>query len=147
MDPSNQELAGWGEEAGVAERVHTLNSSGESFPNVVCTTMACGTPLLVTDVVYAAAIVAWLGARSLDPGVWERRRVQTRSRIETDFGLARMVEEYRRVGSTAGSGWAEAAVRRGASWRCRRPRVRTRRDGTFARRGGDRPEHRRAGHP
>jgi glycosyltransferase involved in cell wall biosynthesis len=101
---------------------HVLSSAGEAFPNVVAEAMASGTPCIVTDVGDAALMVGETGwvvppsdaprlagalagaaVAMADKPAWKARQAASRDRVESRFGLDRMVESYRAV-------WREAAA-------------------------------------
>ena len=136
IEPGNAELRGWITEQGLDDRFHLLGRSsdipavmngldvhvlssrfGEAFPNVVCESMACGTPNVVTDVGDAGLIVddtGWVVPPG-DPAAlahalclalreqqstrehWERRRALARERIVQHFSIERMVDSYASV--------------------------------------------------
>ncbi len=132
VDYDNLDLAGWMAEAGLppervrllgersdvprlmaAMDIHVSSSLGESFPNVVGETMACGVPNIVTDVGDSAMLVDSTGlvvapgdAQGLAEAMTEmihdsdKRKKQSssaRERIITHFSLPAIVATYTRL--------------------------------------------------
>ena len=129
VEPANAELVGWMDEAGLdpgrvrllGERLdmprvmagfdlHASSSIGESFPNAVGETMACGVPNVVTDVGDSALLVGDAGL-AVKPGDYEAMSealiraadavkegsdlsVAARSRIKNDYSLGGVATRY-----------------------------------------------------
>lgn len=136
VDYDNTDIAGWMAEAGLpAERirllgevantpelmatmdVHVSSSIGESFPNVVGESMACGVPNVVTDVGDSARIVGETGEVVLprDPdgltkamlrltatSPEDRKQLTTaaRKRIEEHYSLPSVIDRMSRLYET-----------------------------------------------
>lgn len=97
--------------------VHILSSLSEAFPNVLAEAMACGTPCVTTDVGDAGLIVGDTGwvvpprnaedladaieqallEKQSNPEAWQQRKQASRTRIEENFSVERMVESYHKV--------------------------------------------------
>ena len=97
--------------------VHILSSLSEAFPNVLAEAMACGTLCVTTDVGDARLIVGDTGwvvpprnAEALADAIeqallekqnnleaWQQRKQASRARIEENFSVEKMVENYHEV--------------------------------------------------
>jgi glycosyltransferase involved in cell wall biosynthesis len=96
--------------------LHVLSSAAEAFGNVTVEAMACGTPAVVTNVGAGAFVVGDTGwvvpaadadrlsaaireafAEMTDRARWESRQAAARARAVGEFGVDRMIREYRAV--------------------------------------------------
>ena len=96
--------------------LHVLSSSGEAFPNVLVEALACGIPVVATNVGAGKSIVGdtgWIvppcdstalscairsALREMEhPEVWLTRKMKCRNRAVNNFGVDRMVDAYKNV--------------------------------------------------
>ena len=97
-----------------------LSSVSEAFPNVINEAMLCGTPCVTTDVgdsrfivgetgwtvrpkdsmALADAIIKAYNEKNSNSSSWIKRKVACRKRVEDNFSIDIMIENYKKVWSS-----------------------------------------------